>query len=143
MLKDLLVAVKLKEIMEGILEAEDALRKAQEAEAEGTVTAISYAYISADIDNITRMIIVRTGNRFFGGDRAEIRRGRIGNWDIIWERRDIGVTTGEDYMPEDLRAWLLKHTSAEANAEESAGQDEYYDEYYDPDDDYYWDIYPW
>ena len=132
----------LRRIMEGILEAEDALREAQEAESERTITAISYAYISADIDNITRMIVVRTGNRFFGGDRDEIRRGRVGNWTLIWHRCDVGVTTGEDFMPEDLRAWLLRHTRAEANAEESAGQDEYHDECYDDDPDY-WDTYPW
>lgn len=130
---------KLRRIVEGILSAECALREAQEAEAEGTVSAISYAYVHMDVDAITRTLVVRTGNHFFGGDRDEVRRGRLGGWAIVWERADIGVTSGEDYMPEELRAWLLERTRAveEREKQEDGG------EHCEYGDEHYWDIYPW
>ena len=115
--RETLEALQLREIVEAVLATQDALSVAREAEAEGTVTAVSYAYIHADVDALAHTIIVRTGNRFFGGDRDEVRRGRIGSWTLIWERLDVGVVTGEDYMPEHVRTWLLEHTRAEANTE--------------------------
>jgi hypothetical protein len=136
-----LEAEKLMEIAEGILSAVDALREAQEAEAEGTVTAISYAYAHIDVDTFTRVIVIQTGNRFFAGDRDEVRRGRLGEWTLVWERRDIGITTGEDYFAPELRAWLLEHTRAEATEEREEQEDG--DEHYRDGDEHYWDIYPW
>ena len=109
-----LEAQKILDILGGLLDGEKALREAREAEVEGgTITGVFYAYLDYEVDNITRMIVVRTGNGFFGGNRDEVRRGRVGDWTLIWHRCDVGVTTGEDFMPEDLRAWLLRHTRAE------------------------------
>ena len=147
--RETLEALRLREIVEAVLATEDALREAQEAEAEGTITAVSYAYIHADVDDLARTIVIRTGNRFFGGDRDEVRRGRIGSWSIMWNRNDIGIVTGEDFMPEDLRAWLLEHTRPEADEdcgeqEGSERYDEYDDEYDDEYEEYGWrDTYPW
>ena len=141
--RETLEALRLREIVEAVLATQDALSVAQEAEAEGTITAVSYAYIHADIDDLARTIVIRTGNRFFGGDRDEVRRGRIGSWSIMWDRRDIGIVTGEDYMPEHFRAWLLEHTRAEANTERER-YNEHDDEYDDEYEEYSWrDTYPW
>ena len=103
-----LEAQKILDILGGLLDGEKALREAREAEVEGgTITGVFYAYLDYEVDTLTRTIIIKTGNSFFSGDRDESRRGRIGGWDIIWERRDIGIVTGEDYLPEKTRAFLL------------------------------------
>lgn len=137
--RETLEALWLREIVEAVLATQDALSVAQEAEAEGTVTAVSYAYIHADVDDLARVIVIRTGNRFFGGDRDEVRRGRIGRWSIVWNRNDIGIVTGEDFMPEGFRAWLLEHTRPEADEDCEEQEDS---ERYD-DNEHYWDTYPW
>jgi len=101
------------ELMEGLNEAQKALAEAQVQEVEkGAVTAISYATLGVEyvIGDGALAIIITTANGFFAGDRAELRRGRIGPWAIVWKREDIGVTTGEDYMPADIRTWLLENT---------------------------------
>ena len=134
-----LEALWLREIVDAVLATQDALSMAQEAEAEGTITAVSYAYIHADVDDLAHTIIVRTGNRYFAGSRDEVRRGRIGRWSIVWNRNDIGITTGESFMPEDLRAWLLEHTRPDADEDCEEQEDS---ERYD-DNEHYWDTYPW
>ena len=138
-----LEALWLREIVEAVLATQDALSMAQEAEAEGTVTAASYAYVHADVDDLAHAIIVTTGNHNFAGDRDEVRRGRIGRWSIVWNRNDIGIVTGEDFMPEGFRAWLLEHTRPETDEDcKEPGDSERYDERYD-DNEHYWDTYPW
>lgn len=136
-----LEAEKLREIAEGVLNAAEALREAKEAEDEYTDSPTAYAHIEVEADALTRTLVIRTGNHFFGGDRDEVRRGRIGDWALIWERRDIGITTGEDFMPGNLRTWLLEHTRAE-EADSGMASAEGHEEWEDAHE-HYWDIYPW
>ena len=125
--------MELKQILEGLSAAEAALRAAQAEEAEGTVTAISYASLTWEVEPLTKTVIIKTQNRFFAGDGYEVRRGRIGEgfiwdqWTIIWER-EVGVTTGEDFMNPQLRTWLLWLTA----------EDDYHS-----DEEYWEDRYPW
>ena len=102
-----LEAQKILGILGGIFDGEKALEEAREAEAGGTITSVSYAYLEYKVDNITRVIVVRTGNRSFLGNRDEVRRGTLGSWTMIWERCDIGIVTGEDFLPEKTRNFLL------------------------------------
>ena len=104
------------ELMEGLNEARNALAEAQAQEVEkGAITAVAYSTLEVEyvISDDTLAIIIATGNSFFAGDRDEVRRGRIGPWAIVWKRGDIGITTGEDFMAPEIRAWLIENTRAE------------------------------
>lgn len=105
------------ELMEGLHEAQKALEEARASEAEnGSITAISYAYLAVEYEiSDILAITITTGNSAFSGNREEVRYGFLEGWVIRWQRCDIGVVSGEDFMPEDLRAWLFEHTRPEAD----------------------------
>ena len=101
------------ELMEGLHEAQKALEEARANEVEnGSITAISYAYlvVEYEIGDDVLAITITTGNSAFSGNREEVRYGSLEGWVIKWQRTDIGIVTGEDFMPEDLREWLFEHT---------------------------------
>ena len=106
------------ELMEGLHDAQKALEEARANEAEsGSITAISYAYLGVEyeIGDDVLAITITTGNPAFSGNRAETRYGSLEGWVIRWQRADVGIVTGEDFMPEGLRAWLFEHTRPEAD----------------------------
>ena len=110
--------MKVRELMDGLYEGQRFLAEARESEIEGgTITAISYSYLDVEyaISDDALAIHIYSGNSAFSGDREEVRCGRLEGWEIRWYRRDIGVVSGEDFMPEDLRAWLFEHTRPEAD----------------------------
>lgn len=130
------------ELMEGLHEAQKALEEARENEAEiGSITAISYAYLGVEyeVGDDVLAITITTGNTAFSGNRAEVRYGFLEGWVIRWRRFDVGIVTGEDFMPEGLRVWLLEHTRLE-DAEDCEEQED--SEPYDYNE-HYWDTYPW
>lgn len=108
-----------RELMEGLHEAQKALEEARENEVEigGFITAISYAYLGVEyeVGDGVLAITITTGNTAFSGNREEVRYGFLEGWVIRWRRFDVGIVTGEDFMPEDLRAWLLERTRPEAD----------------------------
>ena len=103
----------VRELMEGLHEAQKALEEARASEAEnGSITAISYAYLAVEyeISDDILAITITTGNSAFSGNREEVRYGFLEGWVIRWQRCDIGVVSGEDFMPGAIRDWLLEHT---------------------------------
>lgn len=103
-------ALTLKGLVEAVQEAESFLDEVRGQEAEGTITAASYAYVNLEVDGLTYTIILTTGNREFSGSGSQVRTGHWGGWKVIGHREDLGITTGEDFLPGEAREWLLRVT---------------------------------
>ena len=69
------------------------------------------------MDYDKKFINIATGNNEFHGWSDQVREGETPDgWKVRWERRDIGATTGEGFLPGHVRGWLCD--AADTVAEE-------------------------
>lgn len=99
------------ELIAGLEEGQRRLREAKARESRGTVTAASHACIAFDVDYDKKFINIATGNNEFHGWSDQVREGSTPDgWRVRWERRDVGTTTGEGFLPRHIWGWLCDAT---------------------------------
>ncbi|MGM8838416.1 hypothetical protein [Thermus sp. 93170] len=99
------------ELIAALEEGQRRLREAKARESRGTVTAVSHAYIAFDVDYDKKFINIATGNNEFHGWSDQVREGSTPDgWRVRWERRDVGATTGEGFLPRHIWGWLCDAT---------------------------------
>jgi hypothetical protein len=100
--------VTVKDVLGWIHEAMEAAQ-ADPGDTGGTTTALSYRELRVDFGVETggiTFIFVRTRNDGFTASgrhtyRAVTHDGAV----VLWER-ELGVPTGEDWLPEAFKAWM-------------------------------------
>lgn len=69
------------------------------------------SYLAFNVDHAQRSVTIFTGNREFFGWGNQVREGSTPDgWRVRWERRDVGTTTGEGFLPRHIWGWLCDAT---------------------------------
>jgi len=100
--------VRLVDVMGWVQDAVDAAQR-DVGDAGCHITALSYRSLLVEFRAETggASVFITTRNWGFSGCGEFVHRNTTSDGvEVVWQREDIGIPTGEDWLPRDFISWM-------------------------------------